>query len=230
MKKFLVLTSITNDRDKLIDPPLAFDNCDYVAFVDKKENVKIWEQRDVLNFSQIDRYQNRRNAKIYKIISSVMFPEYEYIIWSDGNHQLKKDPQTMIDDYGDSDMYVFKHPDRNCVYEELHACLNWELDERINLKNQYKFYREVGYPNDNGLYELSTFMLKNTKIVKELQLMWYEQINKFSSRDQISFPFCVWKKEMKNKLKFIRGFSNIFLVDGKYIGNEYFNDQKKHLK
>jgi len=230
MKKFLILTSITNGKDKLLDPTTKFDNCDYIAFVDKKEDVKIWEQRSIFNFSSIDNYKHRRNAKPYKIISSVMFPDYEYIIWEDGNHQLKKDPQLILDEYGDSDFYLFKHPDRECLYEELQACLNWRLDDPVNLQNQYNFYRNVGYPNKNGLYELSTFIVKNTQDVKELQLMWFEQIIRFSSRDQISLPFCIWNKDIKDKIKLLRGFSNIFSMGGQNIGNEYFDDQGRHLK
>ncbi len=54
-------------------------------------------------------------------------------------------------------------------------------------------------PDMYGLYELSTFIVKTSDVVKELQLMWWEQITKFSSRDQISFPFCLWKLDKKCK-------------------------------
>lgn len=230
MKKFLVVTSITNGKDKLIDPPEKFDNCDYFAFVDKQYETKVWEQKDIYNYSSIDNHKNRRNAKPYKIISTLLFPDYEYIIWEDGNHQLKKNPQDIIDEYGESDFYVFKHPDRECAYEEMQACLNWRLDEPVNIQSQYNFYRQNGFPDKFGLYELSTFIFKNTHKVKEFQLMWYEQINKFSSRDQISFPFCVWNCNVKENIKLLKGFSNIFSMDGKNVGNEYFVDQGRHLK
>ena len=32
MKKFLVITSITDGKDKLTDPPVVFENCDYIAY------------------------------------------------------------------------------------------------------------------------------------------------------------------------------------------------------
>lgn len=229
MKKFLIVTSITNDRDTLVDPPDRFDNCDYVAYVDKKYDVKIWEQKNIYNFSGIDKYNHRRNAKPYKILSTLMFPEYEYIIWEDGNHQLKKNPQLMIDEYGDNEFYLFKHPDRECAYDEIKACINWKLDDTYNLHGQYNLYRYNGFPSNYGLFELSTFMVKNTFNVKELQLMWYEQINRFSSRDQISFPYCIWKKDIRDKITIIKGCSNIFLIDGVFVGNDYFTDQGKHF-
>jgi hypothetical protein len=232
MKKFLVITAITDGKDKLIDPPVVFKNCDYIAYVDKKEDdVKVWEQRDILKFSTIDDYKNRREAKTYKILSSLMFPQYEYIIWEDGNHQLKKDPQLIIDEYGDDvDVFLFKHPDRKCLYQEMTACAQWNLDIHDNLQNQFTLYKSLRMPDRYGLYEMCTFIVKTTHAVKELQLMWWEQITKFSSRDQISFPFCLWRMEKKLKIKKLRGYANKFTLQGEQEDNEYFVDQGRHLK
>jgi hypothetical protein len=231
MKKFLVLTSITDGKDKLIDPPKVFDNCDYIAFVDKEYDVKVWEQRPVLKFSSLDKYFNRRNAKTYKILSALMFPQYEYIIWEDGNHQLKMDPQLIIDEYGeDSDILLFKHPDRKCTYEEMQAVSHWQLDNRELVEAQFRYYKSLGVPEKLGLYEMSTFIVKTTDATKEFQLMWWEQINKFSSRDQISLPFCLWKMGNRLKRKRLKGYANLFTMQGEKSGNDYFDDQGRHLK
>lgn len=230
MKKFLVLTSITNYKDTLLDPSQKFENCDYIAFVDRKfSDIKVWEQRDIIFNSSIDRYSARRDAKIYKIISTVFFPNYEYIIWLDGNHELIVDPQTILDECGDYEMYVFKHPDRTCVYDELKACINWELDDVANLHYQYNFYKSQKFPEQYGLFELSSFIVKNTQLMKSFQLMWYEHINKFSSRDQISFPFCVWKKDIREQITLLEGYSNLFEVNGVMMGNKYFKHSGRHL-
>jgi hypothetical protein len=229
MKKFLVVTAITNSKDVLIDPPVVFDNCDYVAYVDRKYDVKVWEQRDVLKFSGIDNFSNRRDAKPYKIMSALMFPQYEYIIWEDGNHQLKKNPQDIIDEYGDMcDFLLFKHPDRTCLFQELDACYNWNLDHKEHLEIQKKFYKHLGMPSDFGLFELSTFIVKTTEAAKQLQLIWWEQICRFSSRDQISFPYCLWRMGGKIKKRKLRGYSNLVSMGGVNEGNEYFQDQGKH--
>lgn len=231
MKKFLVLTSITDGKDKLIDPPKVFDNCDYIAFVDKEYDVKVWEQRPVLKFSSLDKYFNRRNAKTYKILSALMFPQYEYIIWEDGNHQLKMDPQLIIDEYGaDSDILLFKHPDRKCTYEEMQAVSHWQLDNRELVEAQFRYYKSLGVPEKLGLYEMSTFIVKTSDATKEFQLMWWEQINKFSSRDQISLPFCLWKMGNRLKRKKLKGYANLFTMQGEKSGNDYFDDQGRHLK
>lgn len=231
MKKFAVITAITNGKDDLIDPPMVFENCDYIAYTDHKYDTKIWEQRDVLKFSTIDALSDRRNAKPYKILSSLLFGEYEYVVWEDGNHQLKKDPQSIINEYGaDVDLFLFKHPDRGCTYDEMKAVVQWQLDYPSNIQNQYNFYKNIGMPEKWGLYELSTFMVKTTKQVQELQLMWWEQICRFGSRDQISLPYCLWKMGDKIKKRRLRGYSNLFTMKGETEGNEYFSDQGKHKK
>jgi hypothetical protein len=232
MNKILVITSITNDKDKLLDPPKKFEGCDYVAFVDKiVDDVEIWEQKLIYNFSFIDKYKDRRNAKIYKLLSSLMFPQYDYIIWEDGNHQLKMDPQKIFEEYGnDFDLLLFKHPDRVCTYQEMNAVAQWKLDELPNIQNQFNFYKGVGMPEKWGLFEMSTFIIKNTPIINTFQLMWYEQICKFTSRDQISLPFVLWKLGNKINFKILKGYSNLFSMDGQNTGNEYFEDQGKHLK
>lgn len=231
MKKFLVVTSITNGKDDLKDPPIVFDNCDYIAFVDQKYDVKVWDQQNVLKYTTIDKFTDRRNAKPYKIISSLMFPQYEYIIWEDGNHQLKVDPEKIIEEYGSEiDLLLFKHPDRNCLYQEIGACIQWNMDHKENLENQFRFYKSKGMPESFGLFEMSTFIIKNTEAVKELQLMWLEQICRFSSRDQISFPYCLWKMKDKIKKRRLRGYANLITMKGNLGGNEYFEDQGSHKK
>jgi hypothetical protein len=229
--KILILTSITNGKDQLLDPPKKFDNCDYIAFVDKEYDTKIWEQRPIINFSFVDRFKDRRNAKPYKILSSIMFPQYDYIIWEDGNHQLKKDPKEIIEEHGeDFDMLLFKHPDRTCTYQEMQAVAQWQLDDTHNIQNQYNHYKGVGMPDNFGLFELSTFIRKNTPVVNQLDLMWFEQICRFSSRDQISFPFLLWKLGDKFNYKILKGYSNKFTMKGEMTGNDYFEDQGRHLK
>jgi hypothetical protein len=231
MSKFLVITSISGGKDQLIDPPQKFDDCDYIAFVDKEYNCKIWEQRPIINFSFLDRFKDRRNAKPYKIMSSVMFQEYDYIVWCDGNHQLKKNPKEIIEEFNDDfDFLVFKHPDRTCTYQEMQAVAQWGMDDVQNVQSQLNYYKGVGMPDNFGLFEMSTFIKKNTMATKQFDLMWFEQICKFSSRDQISFPFVLWKMGDKLKYKILKGYSNKFTMKGDLGGNEYFEDQGRHLK
>jgi hypothetical protein len=222
-KKFLLLTSITNNKDTLTDPKFVFDNCDYVAITDRKYDVNIWKQEPILRFSTIDEYHHRRNAKIYKILNNILFPNYEYIIWIDGTHELKVNPQDILNEYGEADLYCFNHPVRNCVLKEIKAVIN--LDDIKKLEQQYKFYIQNKMPKNYGLMELSSFMIHNNPKIKILSLAWWEQICKFSSRDQCSLPYCLWQMEKNNlkvDIKFLKGYANTL------DGNIYFDKKEKH--
>ena len=64
----------------------------------------------------------------------------------------------------------------------------------------------MGYPRNNGLYELPVSIRKNTDNIKILNLRWWEQICRYSSRDQISMPFVLWKTNITPKL--LPGYAN----------------------
>ena len=85
-------------------------------------------------------------------------------------------------------------------------------------------------PQNYGLFEMSTFIKKNTPIIKTFDLLWWEHICKFSSRDQISLPFVLWKLGDKINYKILKGYSNRITMKGDLGGNEYFEDQAVHLK
>ena len=100
---YLVITSITGNKDVLVDPDTTFDNCTYVAFVDEiNHNLKVWNQVKNHEFSMIDPLRHRRNAKAEKIlcIPQVMDTAFDYIIWHDGTHQLAINPADIIKEYG----------------------------------------------------------------------------------------------------------------------------------
>ncbi len=224
MNKFLILTANLGGKDNLIDPPKKFNNCDYIAIVDKKYNINIWEQFGCFDFSNIDTFKPRRNAKLYKVLTTLIFPQYEYIIWQDANHQLKVDPEEILNEYGDFDLLLFKHPHRNCCYKEMEIIAERLLDNPQNIPQQYNYYTEQGMPREFGLYEMTCFFKKNNSNITTLELMWWEQICKFSSRDQCSFTYCLWKLENVLNIKTFEGYANLYTG-----GNKYFNEQEGHL-
>lgn len=230
MSRYLILTAITGHRDELVAPEVKFDDCDYLAFVDEHFDVPIWEQRPSACFSTIDRFADRRNAKVYKILASNLFAEYDYIFWQDGNHHIVKHPREIVAEYGDFDFLCFGHPDRNCCYDESMAVARWQMDEVENVVSQAKFYVQQKFPVQTGLYELSTFVRRGSPAVRDFELTWWEQICRFCSRDQISFPYVLWKYRDRIKLKRLTGYANLIGMNGPTGGNAYFSDNGRHKK
>lgn len=219
MKKFLILTSNVGSKDNLKDPSKKFENCDYIAYVDKKYNLNVWEQRDAFKFTSIDSFEHRRNAKPYKILSSLLFPEYEYILWHDSNHNLNVHPEELLNEYGDFDLLLFKHADRKCLYEEIYTVKERNLDNAEVLDAQANFYINQKMPFNYPLFEMNCFLKKNNDTIKTLDLMWWEQVCKFSSRDQCSFTYCLWRLHDKLSIKVLNGLSHV-----NKGGNRYFSE------
>lgn len=222
MNKHLIITANIGNRDRLWPISNKFDSCDYLYFTDSPENADGWDTRESFQFSTIDGFSDRRNAKLYKVLAPVMFPGYDYIVWHDSHKLLIVDPPSIIEEYGDFDLLLFKHPERDCVYDEMThvANLGRRLDVFENIHNQYKFYESCGMPKKYGLHEMTMFIAKPSNNVKQLMLMWWEQICKFGSRDQFSFEYCLWKLGGKIKIK---------QFEGQTRCNKYFIQHGEHI-
>ena len=55
----------------------------------------------------------------------------------------------------ESDVAVFKHTDRNCLYKEAEILKELKYDYIELIDKQVNFYKSVGYPENNGLYEFT---------------------------------------------------------------------------
>ena len=232
--KYLVVTSITGDKDVLVDPEITFPNCLYLAFVDKvNHELNVWNQVKNHDFSNIDPLKHRRNAKAEKLlcIPHAMGIDFEYIIWHDGTHQLAVDPDDIIKEYDDADMYVFKHAQRRCLYQEANEIINVKLDNPELVKQQLNFYQSVGMPPYYGLYEMGCYIRKVNQNTIDFGLSWFEQVCKFSSRDQVSFPFVLWNFEDRIKLAYLRGNCSKYIgTPFENEGNKYFTNHANHIR
>lgn len=197
--KIAVITAACGKNAKIIDPPIKYANIDYIAFVYKEiKNIKCWDQRIAQNFSLDDKYRDRRNAKIYKIIPQMFLPEYDYWIWIDSTHSLIMNPKRIIGEYlNNAEIGLWKHRFRDCVYSEALVLKKEKLDHIHLIDNQIEFYKAQNYPKNNGLYELNAFIRKNTQSIRNFNNTWWEHICKFSSRDQLSMPFVLNKYKIK---------------------------------
>lgn len=227
--KIAVITALSGTREKLYDPKIVFPNTDYFAFVDTPQsNIKIWQQKPLLHFSNDIKFSGRRNAKIYKIIPHLFLPQYEYHFWVDASHELIMNPDEVITKYiQESEISVFKHTQRNCAYSESVIINELGYDHKENVDRQVEFYRAQGFPDNYGLYELPVSIRKNTLSTQQFNLMWYEQISRFSSRDQISFPYCLWKCGIVPKI--LPGGANGYNSSGTIGNNDIMPQTRNHV-
>lgn len=219
-----VMTSITDKKDDLV-PQIEAKNVEYVAFVEEKVKSPFWKTRKVCQKFK----EPVMNAKIHKVLGH-KYTDCHYIVWIDGNVELKVDPRKLVELMGEKDYAFFKHPIRDCVYDEADVCIYLGKGKVEELAEQTKEYASQNYPRQNGLWELPVFVRRNTPKVNAKFEAWWAEICRYSSRDQISFP------------RVFRG-SNFAIIPGSvdkleegepgyhenFVGNEYVT-RKLHRK
>jgi GT2 family glycosyltransferase len=193
-------TAITGDYDDLKPQPhSAIKSTPFVAFLDRplgKFEPTFWEVRPVHNEFK----DPNRNAKIHKVMPHLFFPDKEYSLWLDGSCKIEFpfSIERLIQIYlSDTDFAVFRHPDRNCIYQEANVCLTRRLDDQETIRQQINRYTKEGYPSNNGLAECSILLRRHTPAVQKFNEAWWEEIKNGSRRDQISFNYVVRKTGLK---------------------------------
>lgn len=162
----------------------------FVAFLDQPTSSRCWQLAPACReFADAG-----RNAKIHKVLAHQYFPDQEYSLYVDGSILLNASPRDLIESYlGEYDLVVHRHPDRDCLYREAETCVQYGLDSQDLIGAQVERYRREGYPEGNGLCELSVILRRHTDRVAKLNQLWWNEIERGSKRDQISFPYAVAK-------------------------------------
>lgn len=226
--KIAIVTSLIGNREKICQPVIVHKNVDYFAFTDQSTDGTIWNKKDIYSFSEDSKYSARRNAKIYKIMPEMFIPGYDYYIWADVSHDVVENPFVICEDIVKDSLYAnFIHTQRNCIYKEAEVLKELGYDHIDNIDRQIQYYRSVGYPENNGLLELSAFIKRNTPETRNMSIKWWEHICRFASRDQLSFPYCLWKCDIKPFI--LPGFVNGFNRNGGYGNNNLIPQTRIHV-
>jgi len=137
-------------------------------------------------------------ARYYKILAHKHFPDADVTVWLDGNVRLLIMAKSVLKNYlADADLATFTHPDRECLYDEAAFCALRGKDSKEVLSKQTTAYRKAGMPAGWGLAETKCIVRRNVARMKGLNELWWQQIEKHSVRDQVSFPFACWKSGIR---------------------------------
>lgn len=196
-KTSVIYTAITGNYDVLKVPPkISCGTADLVAFLENEPTSESWQYKKVNSEFK----DPNRNAKIHKIMPHLFFPDKEYSLWVDGSVKIEfpYSIEKLIEIYlSDVDLAIFRHSDRNCVYQEANVCIQRKLDNADVIRNQINRYTQEGYPSNNGLAEATVILRRHTKAIEEFDIAWWNEIVNGSKRDQISFNYVAHKMKLK---------------------------------
>lgn len=206
----VIYTAILADSDILNTPLYVDKSCDYICFTDSAElQSKFWRIVRIKPAAGANRYMV---AKAIKVLGADILNAFDESIWMDGSVLLKRNPWLLIDSqFGNCDFAFMKHPDRNCVFEEIEACAVQGKDSRSNLELVRSRLVEAGYPQNNGLISGGFIYRRHQLDVQRLFRDWMHNITEFSRRDQLSFNYTCWRTGR-----------SINYIDLDIFNNEYF--------
>lgn len=194
MAKRAVYTVITGGYDTLKEPFIVSEGWDYICFTDDPGlSSDIWEIRLISAESQQEEPDKQRLQRKIKILPHIYLPEYRYTIYIDGSTVQMMDFDMLLRETNYlGGILLKKHGRRNCVYEEIAACVKLDKDSRPKLMVQMSYYREMyKHPINNGLYETGVLVRENCEEVNNVSDLWYAELRKHSVRDQISLPIAL---------------------------------------
>jgi len=145
----------------------------------------------------IDDLNSTYKNRLVKMLPHKYFSEYRYSVYIDGNIDILGDIEKLVNEYLVKKEYklaVPKHPERNCLYEEAEACINFQKDNPESINKQINNYNKENFPNNLDLTENNIIFRKHNDLeVIKLMEDWWDEYNKFSKRDQLSLLYVIWK-------------------------------------
>ena len=211
MKKLVLYTALFGDPNRFKIPDITIPDIDRFFFTDLNIASGIGQQIPLKGdkFKKNDFYQVRKmkldhlpaimRQRFTKIcIPDEIFNNYEYSVYIDCKRPKKADFEYLMSCLeSGSDFLARRHLKRDCAYEESKFCI-WKMkDDEITIRRQMAFYKKEKFPTHNGLYATFLLFRRHTEKMKWFSQFWWQQLEKYSVRDQISLPYVAWKHNMK---------------------------------
>ena len=161
-------------------------------------------------------------TRYFKLFPHLFFKDYDLSIYIDATFIVKGNlNEILLRALKPSfDIYFLQHPKRNKIFQECSAVLHFKRDNKEIVNIVKNRYIKEKYPDNIGLTENSIIIRRhNKKKVIKLMEIWWNEIKKYSYRDQLSLNYAIWKLNSNLKIYYL---SKKFVLD-------YFL-YKKHKK
>lgn len=183
MKRLIVYTCVTGGYDSVSAPSVIPEWADYVCFGSGTAP------------RGLDRIQA---ARYHKLNPHIVLPEgYEYSLWIDGNIDILsmdffEKLKSLMDEGA---LYAgIHHPQRDDVFDESVRILRNGRESFGRLLKVTRFLKKEGMPRHWGLDETNVILRRHQDpAVISFDELWWEMLLRWTSRDQMTQSYCLWK-------------------------------------
>ena len=191
--KIAIYTGIIGFYDTPYDNFEHKEGYDYILFSDRKIDTNSWDNR-VVNFENADKLDGIKKSRFIKTHPDLLLNGYDIVVWVDCNTVIDEKIYKYINEVKDALITFKKHPDRDCIYDEIMICSYVKKESYEKCLKIYDKYARDGYPRHYGLYENNIIVSHyNDPRVKALMSKWWDEIYNNSHRDQLSLNYIIWK-------------------------------------
>lgn len=202
-KKVVVYTIILGDYDELHEPLYINKNVKYICFTDKKSvpEGSNWSFVNIDNYKDIlDSLSLNEKVKYLKMMPHLIFPKYDYSLYVDGKVQIITDVLPIIESTKDYILGLHTRSTSTIDCEKLWI-ENKGLGNNYDIDKQLGFYKSVGFNSQINIYETGIIVRQHNNLICQAVMKdWWDTYKNFgSTRDQLSFPYAVWKNNLVNE-------------------------------
>lgn len=193
MTSVVVYTAIIGGYDTLKPQP-ELPGVEYVCYTDRIDELEHVAPWTVVQVAEPDfelhhaGSGSRATAKWYKLHPHVLFPDQQ-TLWIDGSITIKSEyalGELINPGWG---LRLYRHPLRNCIYDELLASLPLGKYGGQDVVRQCAVYRkEWHHPDYWGLWAGGIIARAPDQRVRDLFDAWWLENTTWSLQDQLSLP------------------------------------------
>lgn len=178
-----VYTAIFGKYDDLKEPEVFTPGWKYICFTDQDFESDVWDIRKV----PVMEVGHAKTARYYKIMAHKHI-ETNKSLWIDGTFAINVNLTEWWQRFT-APFTAIQHPFDNCIYKDAEACLELGKGDRRSIERQVAFYKALGIRKNNGLIASGILMRQHCKEVNQFCNTWWEQVRRWSNRDQIAWGY-----------------------------------------
>ncbi|KAK9267582.1 hypothetical protein L1049_010010 [Liquidambar formosana] len=163
--------------------------------LDSSKRIGLWRIVVVHNLPYTDA---RRNGKVPKLLLHRIFPNARYSLWIDGKLELVVDPYQILERFlwrMNASFAISRHYKRFDVFDEAEANKAAGKYDNASIDFQVDFYKREGLtPYSEARSHFTSDVPEGCVIIREhipitnlFTCIWFNEVDRFTSRDQISF-------------------------------------------
>lgn len=193
-EKIAVYTCVFGTYDHIQEPVCRPDNVEYFIITDQPLPADtVWKPLDWEQYCDPS-WSNAEKNRYCKMHPHVLFPDFRYSVYVDGNIKVIADLTPYIYRTGTPGMAFHAHSKRVCAYDELDAVAAVGRISRAKAEAYRQYLEKNGLPREYGMAEGNVIVRDHeNECCRKIMGLWWKQFRERISRDQVSLPLILYR-------------------------------------